>query len=129
MNAVEKLGCLGQRLKRSRQRVHKVVIKENRLCGKLKEDPEAVYDLVRERLMEVKEGLLERQNRVDQEWMALTKGSLSGLQFLPRFEAAVPEFKLAGLGKADRELSFGYVRKVGNPWRAEILKDRRSYPP
>ena len=22
----------------------------------------------------------------------------------------------------------GYLRKVGNPWRAEILKDRRSYP-
>ena len=120
MNAVEKLRCLGQCLKRSRHKVYKVVIKESRLCGRLKEDPGAVYDLVRERLMEFKEGLLERQNRVDQEWMALTKGSLSVLQFLPRFEAAVSELELAGLGKADRELLLATSGRLG------IHGERRS---
>ena len=53
--------------------------------------------------------------------------NMSGLQFLPRFEHAVAELEFAGLGKSDRELLLGYLRRLGNPYRAEILKDKRAY--
>ncbi|HIL58476.1 MAG TPA: zinc finger CCCH domain-containing protein, partial [Rhodothermales bacterium] len=130
MSAKEKLRCFGACLKASRAKVYKVVVRESKLKGLL-DDAVAghaqVYDTVCARLMEFEESMLERQNRVEVEWNALVKGSRTALQFLPMFEAAVAELELAELGMAARPLLLGYLRKVGNANRMEILRDRRGY--
>ena len=61
----EKLRCFGQSLKQSRAKVYKVVLKDARLKGHLDSDPQRVYADVCVRLLEFRESVLERQNRVE----------------------------------------------------------------
>ena len=87
MSDLERLRCLGNCLQQSRKKVYRVILKETRRSGLLRTDPGAVYETIRGRLMEFRETLLEKQNRVEGEYHNLSKGSLSALQFLPLFEA------------------------------------------
>eukprot|EP00969_Alexandrium_andersonii_P074049 3265597-Alexandrium_andersonii.AAC.1 len=43
------------------------------------------------------------------------------------WESVIAELELRGLAKSDRELLLGYLKRVGNTSRMEILKDRRPY--
>ncbi|HIE71147.1 MAG TPA: hypothetical protein EYP98_13775, partial [Planctomycetes bacterium] len=128
MSDVERLRCLGNCLKQSRKKVYRVQLKEARRSGLLRSDPGAVYELLRTRLMEFRETLLERQNRYELEYGNLAKGSLTALQFLPLFESVTSEMDLCGVGLSERQMLLGYLRKVGTHYRQEILKDRRFYP-
>ena len=119
---------MGNCLKQSRKKVCRVILKETRRSGLLRTDPGAVYETIRGRLMEFRETILERQNRVENEYANLTKGTLSALQFLPTFEAVTSEMDLCGVGLSERQLLLGYLRKVGANYRQESLKDRRLYP-
>ena len=68
---------------------------------------------------------MEHQSRLDAEWSSNGgRGRLTARQFQPVFERLVTELELNGLGKSERELFLGYLRRVGSPWRAEILKWR-----
>ena len=87
----EKLRVLANCLRQSRKQVYKVVTKAARRAGTLESDPGAVYDQVIERLREFREGEIEKQTRVTNQWDALVKGKLSALQFLPQFENCVAE--------------------------------------
>ena len=127
MSAVERLRVLGNCLKQSRKKVYRVKLKEARKSGLLLRDPGQVYDEIRDRLMEFRETALERQNRVENEYNNLTKGTLKALQFLPMFESVTSEMDMCGVGLSERQLLLGYLRKVGSDYRREILKDRRLY--
>ena len=65
---------------------------------------------------------------MENEYANLSKGKLTALQFLPLFESTTSEMAIAGVGLSERQLLLGYLRKVGEAHRAEILKDRRLYP-
>ena len=128
MNFKEKIRVLGQCLKQSRQKAFKVVTKAARQSGELNRDPEAVYNCICQRLMEFREGLIEQQTRVDRDFENCTKGRLSAMQFLPVWENVIAELELKGIGKSERELLLGYLKRVGQNVRTEVLKDRRAYP-
>ena len=126
MNSREKLRVLRSCLKQSRAKVYDVVLKAARANGDLEANPKAVYDRVKGRLMEFRETQIEQQTRADRVYEQVSKGKSSAVQFLPVWEAAVAELELRGLGKSDRELLLGYLKRVG-AYRTEILKDRRPY--
>ena len=68
MSDLERLRCLGNCLQQSRKKVYRVILKETRRSGLLRTDPGAVYETTRGRLMEFRETLLEKQNRVEGEY-------------------------------------------------------------
>eukprot|EP00974_Lingulodinium_polyedra_P111231 10758573-Lingulodinium_polyedra.AAC.1 len=82
---------------------------------------------MRERLLEFKEGLLERQQRFNNEWKTLSRGRLSALEFQPVFEGLVSEMEMAGMGKPDRDLLLGYLALIPPLHRGDVLNDRRTY--
>jgi hypothetical protein len=114
-------------LKQSRKKVFRVKLKEARKSGTLRTEPGTVYADIRDRLMEFRETALERQNRVENEYQNLMKGTLKALQFLPLFESVTSEMDMCGVGLSERQLLLGYLRKIGIDYRREILKDRRLY--
>jgi len=128
MNEIERLRVLGNCLKQSRKKVYRVELKKGRVNGVLRSNPGKIYEEVRDRLMEFRETTLERQNRVENEYNNLQKGSLKALQFLPLFESSIGEMDLCGVGLSERQLLLGYLRKVGAQYRTDILKDKRLYP-
>ncbi|CAK0840013.1 unnamed protein product, partial [Prorocentrum cordatum] len=127
MSATEMVRVLGTCLKGSRQRADKVELKQARRSGRLAADPDEVYQSLKERLMEFKEGLLEKQQRLNAEWRTLSRGRMSALEFQATFENIVAEMELAGMGKSDRDLLLGYLALIPPAHRAEVLKDRRVY--
>ena len=78
MSFKEMLTCLLQSLNGHQTKIYKQEMKQKQAL--LKEDPEAVYKLIKDRLLEFKEGLTEKQTRVKAEWEVLTKGRLPALQ-------------------------------------------------
>ncbi|CAK0832647.1 unnamed protein product [Prorocentrum cordatum] len=127
MSATEMVRVLGTCLKGSRQRAYKVELKQARRSGRLAADPDEVYQSLKERLMEFKEGLLEKQQRLNAEWRTLSRGKMSALEFQATFENIAAEMELAGMGKSDRDLLLGYLALIPPAHRAEVLKDRRVY--
>ncbi|CAK0865466.1 unnamed protein product, partial [Prorocentrum cordatum] len=127
MSATEMVRVLGTCLKGSRQRAYKVELKQARRSGRLAADPDEVYQSLKERLMEFKEGLLEKQQRLNAEWRTLSRGKMSALEFQATFENIVAEMELAGMGKSDRDLLLSYLALIPPAHRAEVLKGRRVY--
>ena len=111
--------CLGPCQKGSRKQAYKVELRAARHDGRLKSQPETVYNAIVARLQEFKEGLLE--------WNALSRGKKTALEFLPVFESIVSEMEMAGMGKSDRDLLLGYLASIPPSNHSEVLKDRRSY--
>eukprot|EP00969_Alexandrium_andersonii_P146012 6458259-Alexandrium_andersonii.AAC.1 len=56
----ERLRVLGNGLKQSRQKVYKVLIRAARRTGQLETAPGEVYRAILDRLLEFKEGLIEK---------------------------------------------------------------------
>ena len=96
-------------------------------AARLAADPDEVYARLKERMMEFKEGLLEKQQRLNGEWRTLSRGRQSALEFQATFENIVSEMELAGMGKSDRDLLLGYLAATPQRYRAAVLGDRRVY--
>ena len=62
-----------------------MIIRSARNSGRLASNPAAVYNEIKERLLEFRETLMERQARVEQEFDSLARGGKSALEFLPHF--------------------------------------------
>ena len=82
---------------------------------------------MKDRLLEFKEGLLEKQPRLNGDWRTLTRGKMTALEFQATFENIAAEMELAGMGKPDRDLLLGYLALIPPGHRGEVLKDRRLY--
>ena len=127
MNPTEHLTTLVSCLRGSKEKIYRLVYKKHRKLGTVEEDPDKVFEEIRNRHMKFVETPMEKQMRLTNEWDTLWKGSSSGHQFEALFEEAVTELELAGLAKNQRELLLGYLQKVGPQWAAEIQKDVRSW--
>ena len=46
---------------------------------------------------------------------------------MPVFEHIVAEMEMCGMGKSDRDLLLGFLALTPPAYRADVLKDRRSY--
>merc|ERR1712115_631211 len=101
MSDKEKVRALAACLKGSRKKAYDVEVRTARTSGLLSSDPVEVYRRLKERMMEFKEGLLEKQQRLSAEWKTLSRGKLSAIQFQPIFENAIAELELAGIGKSE----------------------------
>ena len=99
MNHTEMVRCIGSCLKGARKQAYRVELRAARHDGRLKEAPEEVYRQIILRLQEFKEGLLEKQQRLNAEWRVLARGKRSALEFLPVFENTVAEMEMAGMGQ------------------------------
>ena len=127
MSPIEMVRTIGSCLKGSRKQAYKVELRTARQDGRLKEHPDAVYASIIARLQEFREGLLEKQQRLNGEWKNLSRGRKTALEFMPVFESLVSEMELAGMGKSDRDLLLGYLGLIPPNHRPDVLKDRRSY--
>ena len=72
-----------------------------------------VWKPVQKALYRFVETDLKKQNRVNKEFTALTKGDKTALEFEPLWLRCKTEMERAGLGKNDRELFLIYLDKVG----------------
>ena len=107
---------------------YRVELKQARHAGRLAADPDEVYRSLKDRLLEFRESLLDKQQRINAEWRTLARGKMSALEFQASFESVVAEMELAGMGKSDRDLLLGYLALIPPGHRAdEVLKDRRPY--
>jgi len=110
MGWAEMVRVLGNTLKGSRHKAYSVVYKAGRhLLGIA---PGELYQKVKVRLMEFKEGVLEKQQRLDQEWRHLFRGKKSALEFAPVFEEIVSNLELAGVGKSERDVLLHYLSTI-----------------
>ncbi|MDA8582659.1 hypothetical protein N9L68_00470, partial [bacterium] len=121
------LRTLGNCLRCSRKQAYQVEVKSARHDGRLKDHPDAVYGAIVARLQEFKEGLLEKQQRLNGEWKVLARGKKSALEFRPILESLVSEMELSGMGKSYRDLLLGYLARIPPAHRSDVRKDRRGY--
>merc|ERR1711978_805281 len=138
LRPAEKLRLLGSCLKGSRRKAYDVIRDEARRT-KVHQDehgewvtewnalPALVYKRVITELKTFQETPMERQQRVDSANDQLTRGSLTARQFLPLFRSAIADLEKEGVGKSERDYLLASLRKVGNPWRAEIIKHQAMY--
>ena len=67
MSPIEMVRTIGNCLKGSRKQAYKVEVRAARQNGRLKEHPDAAYASIIARLQEFREGLLEKQQRLNGE--------------------------------------------------------------
>ena len=86
-----------------------------------------MYTRIKEKHLVFAESKEEKEVRVDNEHVLLSKGHLSAHQFEPLFEASVSELESVGLGKTQRELYLSYLRKMPPHLQKEIRSDKRLW--
>ena len=128
MSPIEMVRTIGNCLKGSRKQAYKVEVRAARQNGRLKEHPDAVLGAIIARLQEFREGLLEKQQRLNGEWTNLSRGRKTALEFMPVFESLVSEMELAGIGKSDRDLLLRYLGLIPANHRPDVLRDRARTP-
>ena len=132
LRPAEKLRLIGSCLKGSRRKAYDVIRDEARrrkvhqdehgeLISEWNAQPAEVYGRLVAELKTFQESPMERQQRVDSAYDQLTRGSLSARQFLPLFRGAIADLEKEGVGKSERDYLLAYLRKVGQPWRGEII--------
>ena len=94
----------------------------------VKTDPDQVYKDVKQRLMQLRETVPEKQARAMQEFDALTKGNLPAAHWEPLWEHALSELQLVGLARSPIESYMKYVGKVGKTLGNLIGKDLKMRP-
>ena len=125
----EMLVALKSCLKQSRADVFANQMKAARASGELERDPRAVYDKIMETILATRETSLEVQSVLDKEWASdAGKGRRTAHQFHPVFQKLVTDMEACGLGKSERELFLGYLRRMTPQVRADILKWRAEFP-
>ena len=128
MMAQEKLITLEQCVKQSRAEVFHVVKRAKRASGEWVSSPDLCYADIMDRLLEFKDSLVQKQTKLDREWSAdMPKGKLSARQFQPVFEKLASALDRVGLGKTDRELYLGYLRRLPPHMRSSVMMHRDAY--
>ena len=128
MLPAEHLRTLGQSLKGAKLKTYDVAIKKARKLGYHDNDPDRVFQEIKDRLMRFSETPLQRQLRVSELWNNMSRGSKTGLQWEVEFEDVIGELEVAGLGKSALDLKIGYLQKAGPQYHTDILKDTRAWP-
>ena len=118
----EMLAVLWSSLKGHRQKAYDNIMKDHRL-GLAVENPEAVYKMIKDRLMEYTETLTEKQTRVKSEYDALFKNQLSALNWYTAWEKALRNLRNAGMPRTERDAFLDYVAKCGTELNQKILND------
>jgi hypothetical protein len=129
MSFREMLIALKARCRGSRLKSYQNIYRREWRAGKVLDDAEAVYKMIKSKHLVFSETVEEKELRVDNEHAMLMKGKLTAHQFEPLFEASITDLEAIGLGKLPRELYLSYLRKVGPTLQKEIRKDRRLWDP
>ena len=127
MSFREQLIALRSRCRGSRLKTYVNIYRNAWKSGEVLEHPEAVYLRIKEKHLVFAESKEEKEVRVDNEHVLLSKGRLSAHQFEPLFEASVTELESVGLGKTPRELYLSYLRKMPPHLQKEIRSDKRLW--
>ena len=127
MSFREQLLALRARCRGSRLKTYTNLYRAAWKNGEVLEDPQAVYERIKNKHLMFAESREEKEVRVDNEHVLLMKGKLSGHQFEPLFEASVAELESVGLGKTPRELYLSYLRKMPAYLQKEIRGDKRLW--
>ena len=127
MSFREQLIALRARCRGSRLKTHTNIYRAAWKNGEVLEDPEKVYCRIKEKHLVFAESKEEKEVRVDNEHVLLTKGKMSAHQFEPLFEASISELESVGLGKTPRELYLSYLRKMPPHLQKEIRSDKRLW--
>ena len=127
MSFREQLIALRSRCRGSRLKTYVNIYRNAWKSGEVLENPEAVYLRIKEKHLVFAESKEEKEVRVDNEHVLLSKGRLSAHQFEPLFEASVTELESVGLGKTPRELYLSYLRKMPPHLQKEIRSDKRLW--
>eukprot|EP00435_Cladocopium_sp_Y103_P065613 s676_g27.t1 len=127
MSYREQLIALRARCRGSRLKTYTNLYRAAWRSGEVLENPEAVYLRIKEKHLVFAESKEEKEVRVDNEHVLLSKGRLSAHQFEPLFEASVSELESVGLGKTPRELYLSYLRKMPPHLQKEIRSDKRLW--
>ncbi len=91
-------------------------------------DPEAVYEIIKGKLLRFRKTFEEKQPVALGEWSGLMKGSLTALEFETRWERVIRKLQKFGLERGPQELLLAYYGEISKTTAREIKKDWRSYP-
>ena len=127
MSYREQLIALRARCRGSRLKTFTNLYRAAWRTGEVLENPEHVYQRIKEKHLVFAESKEEKEVRADNEHALLTKGKLSAHQFEPLFESSVSELESVGLGKTPRELYLSYLRKMPPHLHKEIRSDKRLW--
>ena len=127
MSYREQLIALRGRCKGSRLKTYTNIYRSAWKSGEILENPEKVYNRIKEKHLVFAESKEEKEVRIDNEHALLNKGRMSAHQFEPLFEASVSELESIGLGKTPRELYLSYLRKMPMHLQKEIRGDKRLW--
>ena len=127
MSYREQLIALRARCRGSRLKTYTNIYRAAWRSGEILTNPESVYTRIKEKHLIFAESKEEKEVRVDNEHVLLSKGRLSAHQFEPLFEASISELKSVGLGKTQRELYLSYLRKMPPYLQKEIRSDKRLW--
>ena len=92
------------------------------------ENPQAVYNMIKARLMEFTETLTEEQTRVHSEYDALFKNNLNALNWYTAWEKALRNLRNAGMPRTERDAFLDDVAKCGTELNQRFLKDLLPRP-
>ncbi|CAK9071601.1 unnamed protein product, partial [Durusdinium trenchii] len=127
MSYREQLIALRARCRGSRLKTYTNIYRAAWRSGEILTNPETVYTRIKEKHLIFAESKEEKEVRVDNEHVLLSKGRLSAHQFEPLFEASISELESVGLGKTQRELYLSYLRKMPPYLQKEIRSDKRLW--
>ena len=111
-------------LRGSRLKIYKNLVKFHRK-DLVQTDPQKVYELVKERLLEFQETVPEKRSRYLCEFAMMQKGQLTAHQWLPVFEEGLTNLASVGMSRGENEAFIAYVTKVGPRLSQIILKDHK----
>ena len=127
MSFREQLLALRARCRGSRLKAFTNIYRSAWKSGEILDDPESVYQRIKNKHLVFAESREEKEVRIDAEHAALAKGRLSACQFEPLFESSISELESVGLGKTTRELCLSYLRKMPAHLQKEIRGDKRLW--
>ena len=126
MSAPEKLVAMKGCLHGSRRAIYENIFKKCKGSDGLIEDADAVYKLIKLRLLRFCETAMGKQLRIRRDWDSLSKGrNMNALQFEAKWEELLADLEECGLGKTELDKFLAYVEKMGPQVGEEIRKDRR----
>lgn len=99
MNPREHLRTLQSCLRGTKEKIHRLACMKHKVSGVVEEDPDRVFEEIKQRHMRFIETLMEKQTRVSTEWDRLWKGNKTAYQFKAEVEEHRTELELAGLAK------------------------------
>ena len=121
MSAMDHLTTLEQCLEGHKKKIYKMVVQTHRRAQTYTQDPDAVFEEIKDRHMKFAETKLERQMRWKSAWKELTKGNKSAMDFEVEFEMALTELELAGLARSETDLQLDYLLMIGPSLQLSLI--------